>query len=85
MENELSSEVSEPQLSTEQHEEAPEKTKESSDQPCKRKDSPSANQRNYRKRSVSESPEKSPENSPSSRKRNRNSDYRGKATPFLFN
>ena len=65
-----------------QHEETSEERKDSSNSSSRRKSSPSSRQRNYRKRSVSESPEKSPqrrspENSPSSRKRSRNLDFRG--------
>ena len=65
-----------------QQEEQSDHRKESSHLSSRRRSSPSGRPRNYRKRSVSESPEKSPqrrspENSPSSRKRSRRSDPRG--------
>ena len=72
-----------------QHEETSEERKESSNSSSRRKSSPSSRQRNYRKRSVSESPEKSPqrrspENSPSARKRSRNLDFRGNDISHLI-
>lgn len=62
--------------------ETSEQKKETSHHSSRRKSSPSSRQRKYRKRSVSESPErsperKSPENSPSSHRRSRNTDLRG--------
>lgn len=89
MENELTRQVDEPHLAADQQEEKMEEKKESSHHSSKRQSSPSTRHRNYRKRSVSESPEKSPEskspeNSPSSRKRSRHSDHRGNISSLVF-
>lgn len=82
MEKELVSQADESCPPADQQGEKTELKKEPSHHSSRRRSSPSTRHRNYRKRSVSESPEKaperrSPENSPSSRKRSRNSDYRG--------
>ena len=77
MEKEVASPVIEPLLPTGSLDDASEANKKLSNQTCNETDDPQAHQRNYRKRSVSESPEKSPEISPSSQKRKRYSDHRG--------
>lgn len=77
MEKEVASPVIEPLLPTGSLDDASEANKKLSNQTCNETDDPQAHQRNYRKRSVSESPEKSPEISPSSQKRKRHSDHRG--------
>ncbi|XP_015767616.1 PREDICTED: splicing regulatory glutamine/lysine-rich protein 1-like isoform X2 [Acropora digitifera] len=76
MEKEVASPVIEPLLPTDSLDDASEANKKLSNQMCNETDDPQAHQRNYRKRSVSESPEKSPEISPSSLKRKRHSDHR---------
>lgn len=76
MEKEVGSPVIEPLLPTDPLDDASEANKKLSNQTCNETDDPQAHQRNYRKRSVSESPEKSPEISPSSQKRKRHSDHR---------
>lgn len=74
---EVASPVIEPLVPTGPLDDASEADKKLSNQTCNENDNPHAHQRNYRKRSVSESPEKSPEISPSSQKRKRHSDHRG--------
>lgn len=79
MESELLNQSDDHTTQNNQHEETSEEKKESLDSSSRRRSSPSSRQRNYRKRSVSESPEKSPqrrspEKSPSSCKRSRGND-----------